>query len=267
VKNRVFLKLGGSLITDKSVPHKARIEIIRALAGEIRLALQSLPEMQLLVGHGSGSFGHVPANKFHTRSGVRSADEWKGFAQVWYEARALNQIVTEQFADAGLPVISLPPSAAAIATDGKVSQWDFTPIQAAFEHGLVPIIQGDVIFDTIRGGTILSTEELFCHLAGILHHDLILIGGSEDGVWEDYPKRTHLLARITPAEYPEIAQKIFPSGAVDVTGGMASKVAAMVDLVRTQPELSVIIFNPTEAGALTAAFDARTTGTMICSQR
>jgi len=266
VNTKVFLKLGGSLITDKNVPHKARIEAIRKLAHEVGQVLQSLLHIQLIVGHGSGSFGHVPASQFHTRNGVHNADEWKGFAQVWYEARALNQIVSDEFTDAGVPVISLPPSASAIAEDGRLSRWDTTPIQVALGHGLVPIIQGDVIFDTVRGGTILSTEELFYHLAGILHPDLILIAGSEPGVWEDYPKRSKLLARITPAEYPEIAKKIFPSGAVDVTGGMASKVAAMVDLVRSQPGLRVIIFNPSEAGALSAAFDGRTTGTLICSQ-
>ncbi len=62
-----FLKLGGSLITDKDSPHTARPEILRRLADEIVAARQSNPAMQLLIGHGSGSFGHMPAKKYGTR--------------------------------------------------------------------------------------------------------------------------------------------------------------------------------------------------------
>ena len=62
-----FLKLGGSLITDKDSPHTARPEILRRLAEEIAAARQHNPAMQLIIGHGSGSFGHMPAKKIrHT---------------------------------------------------------------------------------------------------------------------------------------------------------------------------------------------------------
>jgi len=263
VKRLVFLKLGGSLITDKNVAHLAKIELIRRLAGEIQAVVQADPELHLLIGHGSGSFGHVPASRYHTREGVHSAGEWKGFAEVWHAARVLNQVVTEQCVAAGLPVISLPPSASVTASDGKVHQWDITPIRGALEHGLIPIIQGDVVFDIARGGTIFSTEELFVHLAGFLHPVLILIAGSEPGVWADFPGKTRLLAHITPSGYADIAKMVFPSGAVDVTGGMAAKVAAMVSLVSAQPELRVMIFNPSAPGVLASAISGETTGTEI----
>lgn len=262
----VFLKLGGSLITDKNTAHQAKPAEIRRIAAELVTILRSDPRLHLLVGHGSGSFGHVPAKQFHTREGVHSPAEWQGFAQVWYEARVLNQLVTDIFVEAGLPVISLPPSAAVIAFNGRVQHWDFAPITAALEHGLLPIIHGDAVFDHNRGGTILSTEELFIHLAGLLHPDLILIAGSESGVWEDFPGRNQLIAEITPLNYPEIAKKILASGAVDVTGGMASKVSAMVDLVSAQPQLRVSIFNPSEPGVLTSAFAGNAVGTVIHSQ-
>ena len=265
MKKLVFLKLGGSLITDKNEPHSAKPAEIRRIAAELKQVLSSDPDLHVLVGHGSGSFGHVPARKFHTREGVHSAAEWQGFAQVWYEARALNQLVTDIFVEAGLPVISLPPSASVIAFDGQMQHWDFAPIAAALEHGLLPVIHGDAVFDQQRGGTILSTEELFIHLAGLLHPDLILIAGSESGVWEDFPERNQLIPEITPLNYREIAKKIFPSSSTDVTGGMASKVSAMVDLVKAQPQQRVLIFNPSEPGVLTSAFAGDRVGTEIHS--
>jgi len=62
---------------------------------------------------------------------------------------------------AGLPAIAFPPSGSVIAQDGKVVSWDLSPIQSALQAGLLPVVYGDVVFDTLRGGTILSTEDLF----------------------------------------------------------------------------------------------------------
>ena len=59
-----FLKLGGSLITDKSQPYTARLEVIDRLAQEILQARQENPGLLLLLGHGSGSFGHTPAHQY-----------------------------------------------------------------------------------------------------------------------------------------------------------------------------------------------------------
>ncbi|HBA91193.1 MAG TPA: hypothetical protein DCZ08_05345, partial [Anaerolineaceae bacterium] len=84
-----FLKLGGSLITDKSTPRKADMDVIRRLAAEIRTAQKELPQLRLLLGHGSGSFGHVPAREYNTRNGVRTVSEWNGFLEVWRQARDL----------------------------------------------------------------------------------------------------------------------------------------------------------------------------------
>ena len=65
-----FLKLGGSLITDKDTAHTPRIDVIDRIAGEIKKYLVEHPQDSLLLGHGSGSFGHVPAAKYGTREGV-----------------------------------------------------------------------------------------------------------------------------------------------------------------------------------------------------
>ncbi len=58
VRELVFLKLGGSLITDKNQRYTARLDRLSHLADEIRTALTDLPDLRLVLGHGSGSFGH-----------------------------------------------------------------------------------------------------------------------------------------------------------------------------------------------------------------
>ncbi|MCD4673352.1 MAG: isopentenyl phosphate kinase family protein [Anaerolineaceae bacterium] len=261
-----FLKLGGSLITDKDCPHTPRPETIRRLANEIVEAYESKSGSQLVIGHGSGSFGHVPAKKHGTRKGVHTETEWLGFLEVWHEARALNQIVLETLTEAGLPVVSLPPSAVISTENGKVKNWDPAPLRAALAAGLIPLIYGDVIFDTAQGGTILSTEELFFHLTPILSPKRILIAGIEHGVWQDYPARTILFRNITPASYPKISHSLRGSGSIDVTGGMLAKANSMVDLVDLNHELEVLIFSGNEPGLLAQALRGHYPGTLISCQ-
>jgi isopentenyl phosphate kinase len=57
----IFLKLGGSLITNKDQAHTALIDQIDAIGKQIKQYCQENPENRLLLGHGSGSFGHVAA--------------------------------------------------------------------------------------------------------------------------------------------------------------------------------------------------------------
>ena len=67
----IFLKLGGSLITDKERPRTPRLDTLRDLSTQIAAARARDPNLLLLIGHGSGSFGHVVAKKYATRDGLQ----------------------------------------------------------------------------------------------------------------------------------------------------------------------------------------------------
>lgn len=258
-----FLKLGGSLITDKTAASTPRKETLRRLADEIADSLKIRTDLQLVIGHGSGSFGHFPASKYETRQGVNSAEKWWGFVEVFREARALNQIVLETLLDAGLPVIAFPPSAAVIAKDGVIQSWDIQPLQAALSTGLIPLVNGDVIFDTLRGGTILSTEEIFVSLALKLTPQRILLAGIEAGVWQDYPACTQLLESMTASAYNSGNASLGGSAAVDVTGGMRQKVEIMLSLVAQVPGLQSLIFSGDEPGLVYQALLGDLPGTCV----
>jgi isopentenyl phosphate kinase len=263
INNLQFLKLGGSLITDKTRPHTARTDVLARLASEIAAAQAQDPTLQLVIGHGSGSFGHVPAKQYGTRQGVQTAEQWQGFVEVWREANALNRLVMDALAQAGLPALAFSPLASVTAKDGRPVAWEIGPLQAALEHRLIPVIQGDVIFDITRGGTILSTEDLFVHLVGMLHPSRILLAGIEPGVWADFPACTRLITEITSANLGEVAPSLAGSTATDVTGGMASKVSEMLSLVQSAPALEVLIFSAETPGILQEALLGERPGTRI----
>lgn len=263
IPNLQFLKLGGSLITDKAMPHTPRLDTIHRLAEEIVRARKDCPELHLVLGHGSGSFGHIPARKYGTRAGVHSPEQWTGFIEVWKEAQSLNRLVIDALSQAGLPVIALSPLASVTAQTGRVLNWDIYPVQAALHNGLLPVIYGDVIFDTTQGGTILSTEDLFSHLSTHLRPERILLAGIEAGVWADFPACTERISEITPANYAEISRKLEGATAIDVTGGMASKVELSLAWVRENPGMEVLIFSGDDPAALKKALCGATIGTRI----
>ena len=277
MKELVFLKLGGSLITDKTQPYTPLLDVMEDIAVQIATTVQAQPNMRLVIGHGAGSFGHVPASEYHTRDGLppkstqlahRERDEtednyWKGFAEVWYQASSLNRFVMKALHKIGVRALALPPSSSVIASDGKISVWETTPIRMALASGIVPVIFGDTVFDEVRGGTILSTEDLFMYLARALSPERILLAGLESAVWDDFPARTKKIEKITPSTFNEMSAGIGKSEAADVTGGMESKVKQMLELIENNPELTIQIFSGTGPGNIVRALIGETLGTVI----
>lgn len=258
----IFLKLGGSLLTDKTAVERVRPAVLARLAGEIEAARRARPDLQLLIGHGSGSFGHVAAARYGTRHGATTPQAWAGFAQVSDAAARLNAVTRQALLAAGAPVITLQPSASAVCREGVIQQLATWPVQAALQAGLIPLLYGDVAFDEARGSAIISTEEVLGYLAAQLRPAWFLLAGETEGVLD---ASGQVIPLITPQRLPEVQAVLQGSRGTDVTGGMASKVREMAALVQRQPELSIRIFSGLTAGTLTAALQQPETapGTLI----
>ncbi len=221
--------------------------------------------LQVVLGHGSGSFGHWEASQHATHKGVTTPAQWGGFAKVSAAALQLNRLVVDSFIDAEVPLLSLQPSASALADDGVLIRFELDPLRRALAHGLVPLVFGDVTFDARLGGTILSTEDIFVYLAERLQPDWIFLLGNAPGVLDG---NHQLVPLITPRRLPMIRTHLRRSGYTDVTGGMADKVERMLALVENRPDLRVRILTGAEPGNLEKALlDPAnfSKGTLICA--
>ncbi len=256
-----FLKLGGSLITDKDQPETALIDQINDLLSQIAEWHLANPTQRLLLGHGSGSFGHHAAAEHGTRQGVHSLEDGLGYQQVWHSARSLNQIIISQAQLLNLPLIAFPPSASITANHRVIQVWNLQPIGQCMEMGLIPLVYGDVVSDLALGGTILSTEELFFHLANALRPSRILLVGRIEGVYSDFPLNQHLLPHISA--FSDSSEFLQGSASQDVTGGMDTKVQSMQALCRELPGLYVQIFSAVSPGDLRLALNGAAIGTII----
>ena len=239
----IFLKLGGSLLTDKTGHEALRPEILARVAHEIATARAQNPELRLLLGHGSGSFGHVAGAKHGTRGGVANAAQWFGFAEVADAAARLNRHVIAALLAAGVPAVGMAPSASTQVDAGRIRYMATQPIESALNAGIVPVVFGDVAFDSAQGGTIISTEEVMDYLAIRLPVRWLLLAGETAGVLDSEGRVIPLISR---ASLPAVLPALGASRGTDVTGGMAAKVLAMIALVESVQGLSVRIFSGLE---------------------
>lgn len=252
-----FVKFGGSVITDKTGREAPDLATIRQLAGEVRAALDAAgPSYRLIVGHGSGSFGHTYARRYGIHQGIAPGGDWMGFALTAAAALRLNRIVVDELLAAGVPALALQPSATLISHAGALASWHTAAVARALERGLVPVVHGDVAFDTAQGSAIISTEQLLEALArtpALRPGRVVLVG--ELGVYTADPRADPRAQRIDRIDAGNIEAVLAGAGAshgVDVTGGMRSKVDLMWRLAQAAPGLTVQLIGPAP-GLLTRA--------------
>jgi isopentenyl phosphate kinase len=263
-----FVKLGGSVITDKAGREAADLPLIARLAAEIAAARAARPGLALVLGHGSGSFGHPYAARYGVHTGLPPGADYAGFALTAAAALRLNRIVVDALLDAGVPALALQPSASLWSAGGRIAAWDTAHVGHALSHGLVPVVHGDVAFDSAQGTAIISTEALLAHLAlatELRPARVILVG--EDAVYSADPRSNPAAERvplITAANLDAALHGAAGSHAVDVTGGMRSKLELMWRLAQANPALEVRLIGPAP-GNLAAVLSGteRDTGTTI----
>ena len=245
-----FVKLGGSLITDKNQEATARTDVIVRLAEEIQRALQARSDLSLVLGHGSGSFGHITAERYHVQNGC---NDWRGYAYTGAAANRLNRIVTDALLTAGVAAVSLQASASARCRSGKLMLLAMHPVKELLRRGLVPLVYGDVALDDEWGSTIISTEATFGYLARALRPQRIVLAGEVEGVFSSDPFKdqgARLIPVIEAHQLEQLEEVLGGSRAVDVTGGMRSKVQMMAQLVREIPGLRVSLVSGLRPGLL-----------------
>jgi isopentenyl phosphate kinase len=261
----ILVKLGGSVITEKSKPFTERHDVIARLASEIHLSRKNVG-MRLIVGHGGGSYPHVPAKKYRTHLGLIDENSRIGAAFVQDAASKLNRIVVNALLKAGEPAVSIQPSSATVARNSEIVRWDLTALKLMLEKDLLPVPYGDLGMDLIKGVCILSTEEIFRFLSVQLKPSKVIVGSDVDGVYDTDPhknKRARKIPLITLENASEVFPSLSGSNTVDVTGGMRSKVLTLLELVR-QVDVECQILDLLVPGNLEEALNGeKSKGTVI----
>lgn len=241
-KKVILIKLGGSVITNKEVPMKLRGDVLGRLVREIAQARQDRPDTLFIVGHGSGSFGHVPAAHYGTMDGFKDPDSRLGMAVVQDKAAQLNRLVVKAFLEVGLPAVTLAPSNSFVTNQRKMQSSFLDVLLEYGRQGLLPVTYGDVLVDAGQGCTIWSTEEVLSFLA----EELVQLGWRVEQVLHVtevdgfYGENNMVVPKITPENWTNLQQLVTGTKGYDVTGGMSLKIGESLELAQKGIESKIL---------------------------
>jgi isopentenyl phosphate kinase len=235
MSERVILKIGGSVITDKSGESLIRYNEIERIS-EI---IASRHNLSLLLVHGAGSCGHPEASRYQISEGV-SKENRAGIFETHQAVARLNVQFVKSLRKAGVEAVGVNLLSAGFADNGRLTHGKFPQIDEMIRLGIIPVLHGDVVMDQSRGASIISGDQLVNVLSPALGMTRIGLATDVPGVLDD----TDVIPVITPGTIMTL--KIGSSGYTDVTGGMGGKVRELLRLA--EKGISSDIFHASRIG-------------------
>jgi isopentenyl phosphate kinase len=223
------LKLGGSVITHKDEHESVDETALGTAVSAVGRALVSdSPQAtrrgdSLVVVHGGGSFGH-PAAAAHGVSASEGTRDSTALVDIHRAMGRLNSRVVEELQAAGVPALPVRPLSLLCRTDEGLA-CPAQPVGSMLAEGFVPVLHGDVVVHDGTGGTVVSGDDIVVALAAALGADRVGVCSTVPGVLDGDGE---VITEI--ASYEAVADVLGDSEATDVTGGMAGKVRALLEV-------------------------------------
>jgi isopentenyl phosphate kinase len=143
-------------------------------------------------------------------------------SRIQQAASTLHRRVTDALREEGIPVYSVAPSSAFVASEGDPVSVKAEPVRRALDLGAVPVTYGDVVMDREQGATICSTESVFRALIDELGEQevttrRVLWFGDTEGVYDEEEETIDVLS---PDRVSQLLDQVGTASGTDVTGGM-----------------------------------------------
>jgi len=219
MSDRVILKIGGSVITDK----KAGCAINGDQLASIATAIAGARTGGIVVIHGAGSCGHPEAKRYHLDTGA-AAGQTEGIYVTHRVVSGLNDAVVLALREKGVAAAGVHPFHAAVADNGRLLAFECRHLEKMLKLGMVPVIHGDVVMDLSKGACIVSGDQLVRYLAVALTINRVGLATDVPGVLDG----GRVVQKITRVTAP--ALQIGNSMHTDVTGGMRGKINELLGL-------------------------------------
>jgi len=241
----IIIKLGGSVITDKSSYRTFKKSIVCRLCKEIKASGKDV-----MIVHGAGSFGHILAKENRLNDGFTSESQIEAVARVCYDTRELSSMVVETMIEAGIPAISVPTGSCFYMEDRKLMVDDDYVLRAMTEKGIMPVLFGDVVQDKKLGFAICSGDQIVEVLSKRFDAERVIFVSDIDGLYDKDPKRNNDARLLTDVSRSTLDSIDTSSDVADVTGGVRNKIETMLRMCSDKRDC--ILVNGTVQGRLLA---------------
>ncbi len=216
-----IIKLGGSLITDKSTPYTLRDDRLIQISKEIAEVLGPC-----VIVHGVGSFGHVPVINRKLYEGYKRPEQLPDLSKTMVEVFQLRMAVSEALTEAGLAPVLFLPSNIFFMTEGEITGHFSGGLRQYLDLGMTLLIGGDMCADSQRGFSVCSGDKVVQLLSRLLNPRDVIFATDVAGIYTADPKldpKAELIPRISLArieDYEKLADK---ASTPDITKGMRGK--------------------------------------------
>jgi isopentenyl phosphate kinase len=248
-----ILKLGGSAITDKSKENTPDLPTIHSSIAQVASFLKPL-----IILHGAGSFGHPQVKRAQLQNGLRKRSQLIPVSETELCLEQLSRIIQVSLIRRGRPVAPLHPMSFLTAKKGEINEIFVGPLNSALRAGLIPLLHGDLVFDSIQGISVISADKIASRLGIELSVEKVLFGCDVDGVFTKYEKgsaHNTAINRIDQINAERIMRRLRTYAAYDATGGMYGKVRESLKLARHGVPCQ--IFNLKKKGRLADALEGK----------
>ncbi len=241
----IFIKLGGSVITNKKKPFTLNKKRLQNLIAQIKeFKNNDKKGYRILLGHGSGSFGHAIARKYNLKHGKNKMDI-KALTEDEFFVEKLNRIVYEECYKANLPAMSFSPRTF-LCFRRKNIVLNEKPLLYALKHDIIPIVYGDNILCEENYFYLLSTEDIFRIISSKIRPCKIILVSDTLPFLIRRNKKTSL-NRIDENVLKRITK--IKGNNYDITGGMIEKIKSAFYISKNLG-IDVIIVNGTKKDSL-----------------
>ncbi|MFZ1549012.1 MAG: isopentenyl phosphate kinase [Microgenomates group bacterium] len=233
MKKIIFIKFGGSIITDKSIPLTPNLSTIESLSKQFgRVAKEMSDEHSFVIGNGAGSFGHYFADKYDLVHGIHTKDQIEGFSTEQYYDTDLNHLIVKNIMVHHPLIQAFHPSSMFLMRGGKFKKCLVEPIINALTLGITPSIYGNIVTDEQSGCCILSTETIFHELIKQFSRKKIQVAKviyltSIDGFQREDGS---VIQKVDKISFLKNEKYLYNTKGFDVTGGMRQKITEALKL-------------------------------------
>jgi isopentenyl phosphate kinase len=232
----IIIKLGGSVITDKTKEYIFKTDTMDKLAENIKKA-----NKQTIIVHGAGSFGHIIAKEYELNQGYKKLDQIKGFSQTHEKVQELNSLVLKSLQKYDIHAVSISPHSIVKLNNHKIQKMNYKVFEEYLMNNFTPVTFGDVVLDKTLGFSICSGDLLVQALSKHFKPEKVVFVIDENGIYTANPKidkKAKLIQKTTIKEL-DVAT-ISADNHADVTGGMAGKIFTIKKITKNGIETILV---------------------------
>jgi isopentenyl phosphate kinase len=255
-KELTIIKLGGALLTDKKKPYTYREKVLESVCREIGECLSEGLIQNLILIHGVGSYGHPPVLEHKLHKGFLGPEQLLPLSKTQEGVATFRHIIVKELQNAGIPVCLMYPSSMVTSEKMQMTNYFLAPLKGFASLGMVPLLGGDILIDSVMGWSVGSGDQLAVIIAKELEAKRLLFASDVTGIYEADPKLKSdatFIDTINLNNLDATLERMGASGIDDASGAMKGKLKSIVPAKpQIEEGLEVGLFSMMKYGILKA---------------